>query len=87
MARVPSKKPPLWLAQLSTFDKELQTVRWPQSPAAGILEGCRLSDVGRTVFEATWRTQYPAMSPEERTALRESLHRRCESELRRVFSR
>ena len=38
-------KPPIWLDKLATFSKELKSVRWPASPAAGILEGCHLSDL------------------------------------------
>lgn len=82
-----SKNPPIWLAKLSTFSDELRAVRWPASPAAGIVEGCRLSDLGRTIFRATLQTQHPTMSPDELAALRNSLDQRWESELRRVFSR
>lgn len=82
-----SKKPPIWLAKLSTFSRELQTVRWPASPALGILEGCHLSDLGRTIFQATLRTQHHTTSPDELAALRDSLDQRWESELRRVFLR
>lgn len=82
-----SKKPPIWLAKLSTFSKELHAVRWPASPAAGILEGCRLSDLGRTIFQATLRTQHRVTSVDELAALRDSLDQRWDSELRRVFSR
>ncbi|TKS59144.1 MAG: hypothetical protein EWM72_02459 [Nitrospira sp.] len=81
------KMPPIWLAKLSTFCKELHAVRWPVSPAAGILEGCRLSDLGRTIFQATLQTQYRTASPEELAVLRDRLEQRWDSELRRVFSR
>lgn len=82
-----SKKPPIWLAKLSTFSNELRAVRWPPSPAAGVVEGCRLSDLGRTIFRATLQTQYPIMTPDKLAALHDSLDRRWKSELRRVFPR
>jgi hypothetical protein len=80
-------KPPIWLAKLATFSKELKSVRWPVSPAAGILEGCRLSDLGQTIFRATLRTQCQTACPDELAALRESVDAHVERNLRRVFSR
>ena len=82
-----SGKPPIWLAKLATFSKELKAVRWPASPAAGILEGCRLSDFSQTIFRATLRTQYHTTSPSELATLRNSLDSRCDSMPRRVFPR
>ena len=82
-----TRKPPIWLTKLATFCKELKAVRWPVSPAAGILEGCRLSDLGQTIFRATLRTQYRTTSPSEVATLCDSLDRRWETKLRRVFSR
>lgn len=82
-----SGKPPIWLAKLATFSKELKAVRWPASPAEGILEGCRLSDLGRTIFLATLRTQCRTACLGELAALRDSVDARVESKLRRVFSR
>lgn len=82
-----ARKPPIWLAKLSTFSKELQAVRWPESPAVGIIEGCRLSDLGRTIFQATLEAQYRPTSPSELTTLCNSLDRRWATKLRRVFSR
>jgi hypothetical protein len=87
MAMSQTGKPPIWLAKLATFSKELKTVRWPVSPAAGILEGCRLSDLGHTIFRATLRTQCRTACPDELAALRESIDARVESTLRRVFAR
>ena len=82
-----SGKPPIWLAKLATFSKELKAVRWPASPAAGILEGCRLSDLGQAIFRATLRTQYGTTSSNELATLRNSLDSRCDSMPRRVFPR
>ncbi len=87
MAIPQRRQPPMWLAKLSVFSRELRSVRWPVSPAAGILEGCRLSDLGQTIFRATMQAQYHIASPDELAALRDSLDRRLENELRRVFSR
>ena len=87
MAMSQTGKPPIWLAKLATFSKELKAVRWPTSPAAGILEGCRLSDLSQTIFLATLRTQYHTTSPSELATLRNSLDSRCDTKLRRVFSR
>lgn len=87
MAIPQPKQPPIWLAKLSVFSKELRAVRWPASPAAGILEGCRLSDLGQTIFRATLQTQYRTTSSSELAALCNSLDRRWEIKLRRTFSR
>jgi hypothetical protein len=80
-------KPPIWLAKLAAFSKELKSVRWPASPAAGILEGCRLSDLGQTIFLATLRAQCQTASAGELAMLRGSVDARVESTLRRVFAR
>lgn len=80
-------KPPIWLAKLATFSKELKAVRWPASPASGILEGCRLSDLGQAIFRATLRTQCRTACPDELAALRESIDARVEYKLRQVFPR
>jgi hypothetical protein len=80
-------KPPIWLAKLATFSKELKAVRWPASPAEGILEGCRLSDLGQTIYLATLRTQCRTTCPGELAAFRDRVDARVVSKLRRVFSR
>ena len=86
MAMSQAGKPPIWLAKLSTFSKELQAVRWPESPAVGIMEGCRLSDLGRTIFRATLQAQHRTTSPDELVALRNNLDRRWAAILRRGFA-
>lgn len=87
MVKSQTGKPPIWLAKLATFSKELKTIRWPVSSAAGILEGCRLSDLGQAIFLATLRTQCQTACPGELATLRDSVDARVESKLRRVFSR